>query len=103
MNIPSYSHRPHYHPTLRGMHYSHPETSLRNKYNLLGSPIIHPEAHDLAQTNKSPRETDSSQLSPEKEAETKQVEDKATLIDGRRNARSNKEEIKEQEKQIIKA
>ncbi|KOX72037.1 hypothetical protein WN51_03185 [Melipona quadrifasciata] len=102
MNIPHYGHRPHYHPTLRGMHYLHPETSLRNKYNLLSSPALIPEVHDLTQTNKSPRETDSSQLSLEKEGETKQAEGKATLIDGRRNARSNKEEIKEQEKQIIK-
>lgn len=78
----------------------HPEISLVRKHNLLGSPLAS-ETHDLLQINKTAREADSSHLSPEKEAETKQEEAKAMLIDGRRNARSNKEDTKKEEKQII--
>ncbi|XP_050597680.1 uncharacterized protein LOC126925772 isoform X1 [Bombus affinis] len=102
MNVPSYdhNHHPHGELNLRGLHHMHPEISLVRKHNLLGSPVAS-ETHDLLQINKTAREADSSHLSPEKEAEIKQEEAKAMLIDGRRNARSNKEDTKKEEKQII--
>ncbi|XP_033316313.1 titin-like isoform X2 [Bombus bifarius] len=101
--VPPYGYDHHLHGALnfRGIHHMHPETSLARKHNLLGSPVAS-ETHDLLQINKTPREADSSHLSPEKEAETKQEEGKAMLIDGRRNARSSKEDTKKQEKQIIR-
>ena len=50
------------------------------------------------QSNKTPRQIESNQLLPENTVETKQDDGRAMLIDGRRNARSNKEKTKEIEK-----
>lgn len=91
--------------TFKGAHpvqhatYPLPAGSLRNKENILRKPMS-PETHSLMSSNKMPRETDSNQLSPEAMTESKQEEGKAMLIDGRRNARSNKEEAKVAKKQL---
>ncbi|XP_076684647.1 uncharacterized protein LOC143377352 [Andrena cerasifolii] len=49
----------------------------------------------IQQTNKAPREVDPNQLAPEKVEEIETEKGQALLIDGRRNARSNKEEAKD--------
>ncbi|CAL7942401.1 unnamed protein product [Xylocopa violacea] len=74
------------------------ENSLRNKQEVQASPMSS-EIREFLTSNKVPRETDPDQLSPEK-TQIKQDEGRAMLIDGRRNARSNKEEAKVQKKQM---
>ncbi|XP_017791102.1 PREDICTED: uncharacterized protein LOC108573225 [Habropoda laboriosa] len=78
-----------------------PESTLRNKENTMHSPVAS-EASNLIQTNKSPRETNTNQLSPEKMLEIKQEQSQAMLIDGRRNVRSNKEKSKERKSESTK-
>lgn len=86
--------------TFRETNFMLPENSLTNKHNILGNSVTS-EVDDLIQTNKMPRETDSNQLSPEKEGESRE-KGKAMLLDGRRNTRSNKEESTEQKQQLTK-
>ncbi|XP_076397606.1 uncharacterized protein LOC143266056 [Megachile rotundata] len=54
--------------------------------------------NDLMQSNKAPREIDSNQLMSENMEEIKQQDGRISLTDGRRNARSNNEKVKETEK-----
>ncbi|KOC64389.1 hypothetical protein WH47_01557 [Habropoda laboriosa] len=97
LNIPNHRHHhPHHHS-----HDSLPESTLRNKENTMHSPVAS-EASNLIQTNKSPRETNTNQLSPEKMLEIKQEQSQAMLIDGRRNVRSNKEKSKERKSESTK-
>lgn len=71
--------------------YRSSDNTLRNGENASNNPVAS-GVNYLQQTNKAPRETDSNQLAPEKLEEIETEKDQAFLIDGRRNARSNKEE-----------
>ena len=77
--------------------YQFVEDSLGNQDNASNNPTFS-EVDDLMQSNKTPRQIESNQLLPENTVETKQDDGRAMLIDGRRNARSNKEKTKEIEK-----
>lgn len=76
--------------------YQFVEDSLGNQDNASNNPTFS-ETVDLMQSNKAPRQIESSQLLPENTVETKQDDGRAMLVDGRRNVRSNKEKTKETE------
>ena len=74
--------------------YRSSDNTLRNGENASNNPVAS-GVNYLQQTNKTPREIDSNQLAPEKVEEIETEKGQALLIDGRRNARSNKEEAKD--------
>ena len=74
--------------------YRSSDNTLRSGENASNNPVASGATY-LQQTNKAPREIDPKQLAPEKVEEIEAEKGQAFLVDGRRNARSNKEEAKD--------
>lgn len=74
--------------------YRSSDNTLRSGENASNNPVASGATY-LQQANKAPREIDPKQLAPEKVEEIEAEKGQAFLVDGRRNARSNKEEAKD--------
>ncbi|XP_076233434.1 uncharacterized protein LOC143178578 [Calliopsis andreniformis] len=77
------------------------QNNLKSEDDVLNSSVAS-KANNLQQTNKVPRQIDINQTSSEKIEKIEEEKKQAFLINGQRNTRSNKKEIKTQEPQSVK-